>query len=173
MLFTACCWAIVRCVQELCHQCCIRPTSCCALSFCIAFAGLGHKLLNNLVAHAGTHHQVREAYERAIANVPPALEKRFWQRYIYLWVNYALWEELDARDSERTREVYRACLQLLPHKTFTFGKARPACIAVDLLWESILGPSLRFLLGWLCRIMAVMQLVPHALPTVRGPLPCF
>lgn len=66
--------------------------------------------------------QVREAYERAISNVPPAPEKRFWQRYIYLWINYALWEELDARDSERTREVYRACLKLVPHKLFTFGK---------------------------------------------------
>lgn len=66
--------------------------------------------------------QIREAYERAIANVPPAPEKRFWQRYVYLWINYALWEELDVRDSKRTREVYRACLQLIPHKVFTFGK---------------------------------------------------
>ena len=40
--------------------------------------------------------QVREVYERAIANVPPAPEKRYWQRYIYLWVKYALWEELEA-----------------------------------------------------------------------------
>ena len=27
-----------------------------------------------------------------------------------------------AEDVERTREVYRACLKLLPHKAFTFGK---------------------------------------------------
>jgi crooked neck len=93
-------------------------------------------------------------YERAIANVPPADEKRYWQRYIYLWwvmmtrttlldcsfflcgfvcklqslstsillnliwvcwillywrirINYALYEELEAEDLERTREVYR------------------------------------------------------------------
>lgn len=71
---------------------------------------------------AGNPDRVREAYERAIANVPPAPEKRFWQRYIYLWINYALWEELDARDSDRTREVYRACLKLIPHTTFTFAK---------------------------------------------------
>lgn len=42
---------------------------------------------------------VREVYERAIANVPPAEEKRLWRRYIYLWVNYALYEELIAKVS--------------------------------------------------------------------------
>ena len=66
--------------------------------------------------------QVRDTYERAVANTPPAAEKRFWQRYIYLWVNYALWEELAAKDSERAREVYRAALRLIPHRSFTFGK---------------------------------------------------
>jgi crooked neck len=66
--------------------------------------------------------QVREVYERAIANVPPAPEKRYWQRYIYLWINYALWEELEAEDPERTREVYKSCLDLVPHKVFTFAK---------------------------------------------------
>ena len=33
----------------------------------------------------GEPERVREVYERAIANVPPAEEKRFWSRYIYLW----------------------------------------------------------------------------------------
>ncbi|XP_053829913.1 crooked neck-like protein 1 [Vidua macroura] len=65
---------------------------------------------------------VREVYERAIANVPPIQEKRHWKRYIYLWVNYALYEELEAKDAERTRQVYQACLELLPHKKFTFAK---------------------------------------------------
>ena len=32
---------------------------------------------------------------------------RFWRRYIYLWINYALFEELQASDVERTREVYK------------------------------------------------------------------
>ncbi|MBN3291102.1 CRNL1 protein, partial [Polypterus senegalus] len=65
---------------------------------------------------------VREVYERAIANVPPISEKRHWKRYIYLWVNYALYEELEAKDSERTRQVYQACLELIPHKKFSFAK---------------------------------------------------
>lgn len=33
---------------------------------------------------------------------------------------------LSAEDMERAREVYRACLKLLPHKVFTFGKVRPS-----------------------------------------------
>ncbi|KAM6433003.1 crooked neck-like protein 1 [Rhynochetos jubatus] len=65
---------------------------------------------------------VREVYERAIANIPPIQEKRHWKRYIYLWINYALYEELEAKDAERTKQVYQACLELIPHKKFTFAK---------------------------------------------------
>ncbi|XP_046749660.1 protein crooked neck [Diprion similis] len=65
---------------------------------------------------------VRETYERAIANVPPTKEKQYWRRYIYLWINYALFEELETEDIERCRQVYRACLELIPHKQFTFSK---------------------------------------------------
>jgi len=70
----------------------------------------------------GDLERIRDVYERAIAQVPPAPEKRLWRRYIYLWINYALFEELDAEDNARTREVYKACLKLIPHKTFTFAK---------------------------------------------------
>ncbi|KAK9114221.1 hypothetical protein Syun_021018 [Stephania yunnanensis] len=70
----------------------------------------------------GSKERIREVYERAIANIPPAEEKRYWQRYIYLWINYALYEELDAEDMDRTREVYRECLNLIPHKKFSFAK---------------------------------------------------
>ena len=66
--------------------------------------------------------RVRDVYERAIANVPPTQEKRHWQRYIYLWVNYALFEELDARDADKTRAVYSQCLRIIPHASFTFSK---------------------------------------------------
>ncbi|KAK2967474.1 hypothetical protein RJ640_000631 [Escallonia rubra] len=70
----------------------------------------------------GNKERIREVYERAIANVPPAEEKRYWQRYIYLWINYALYEELDAQDMERTRAVYRECRKLFPHQKFSFAK---------------------------------------------------
>ncbi|XP_069117368.1 crooked neck-like protein 1 [Argopecten irradians] len=70
----------------------------------------------------GNIEQTRDTFERAIANIPPSQEKRYWRRYIYLWVNYALFEELEAQDIERTREVYKACLDIIPHKKFTFAK---------------------------------------------------
>ena len=41
--------------------------------------------------------RVREIYERAVANVPPVQEKTAWLRYIYLWINYAVFEELMAQ----------------------------------------------------------------------------
>lgn len=75
-----------------------------------------------LVESEGNADIIRETYERAIANVPPTKEKQFWRRYIYLWINYALFEELDTEDIERCRQVYRACLELIPHKHFTFSK---------------------------------------------------
>lgn len=75
-----------------------------------------------LVESDGDPDTVHEVYERAIANVPPIQEKRHWRRYIYLWVNYSLFEELEAKDPEKTRQVYQACLELIPHKKFTFAK---------------------------------------------------
>ncbi|GBF94687.1 hypothetical protein Rsub_07423 [Raphidocelis subcapitata] len=65
---------------------------------------------------------VRDVYERAVANLPPGNEKRYWRRYVWLWIKYAVWEELSAGDAERAREVYRACLKLIPHASFTFAK---------------------------------------------------
>ncbi|XP_026478557.1 protein crooked neck-like [Ctenocephalides felis] len=75
-----------------------------------------------LVENEGNIEVIRETYERAIANVPPTKDKHFWRRYIYLWINYAVFEELNTSDLERTRQIYRTCLDLLPHKTFTFSK---------------------------------------------------
>jgi len=75
-----------------------------------------------LVESEGNIDVIREMYERAIANVPPTKEKQFWRRYIYLWIKYALFEELDAKDIERCRQVYKVCLELIPHKCFTFSK---------------------------------------------------
>lgn len=54
--------------------------------------------------------RVREVYERAIAQVPPAQEKRLWRRYIYLWIKYALFEELETKVSIEAAEqgLYRS-----------------------------------------------------------------
>jgi crooked neck len=71
----------------------------------------------------GNIERTRDVYERAVAQVPPVrVEKRFWKRYIYLWVNYAIFEELDAADPMRAREVYKTCLATIPHKQFSFSK---------------------------------------------------
>ena len=67
--------------------------------------------------------KVREVYERAIANVPPSMEdKQHWRRYIYLWIYYALYEEMTQRDLDRASKIYDACLDLIPHSKFSFAK---------------------------------------------------
>ena len=70
----------------------------------------------------GEADRVRDVYERAVANLPPTREKRHWRRYIYLWILYALWEEAEAGDVPRTRQIYAECLRLVPHRHFTFAK---------------------------------------------------
>lgn len=75
-----------------------------------------------LIENEGDVEVIRDCYEKAIANVPPANDKNFWRRYIYLWINYALFEELETEDTERTRQIYKTLLELIPHKLFTFSK---------------------------------------------------
>jgi crooked neck len=66
--------------------------------------------------------KVREIYERAIANVPPSQDKQHWKRYIFLWIYYALYEELHCHDLYRASKVYDACLDIIPHSKFSFAK---------------------------------------------------
>jgi len=65
---------------------------------------------------------VRDVYERAVANLPPAQEKQHWKRYIYLWIYYALFEEMQMKDLDRASQVYQTCLSLIPHSKFSFAK---------------------------------------------------
>nr|CAD2195348.1 unnamed protein product [Meloidogyne enterolobii] len=74
-----------------------------------------------LISEGQERAEVEDCFERAIANVPPYMEKRYWRRYIWLWVYYAIYEELDANDPERCREVWTACLDIIPHRQFTFA----------------------------------------------------
>lgn len=68
--------------------------------------------------------QVRDIYERAVANVPKdQLNKNAWRRYIYLWIYYSVYEEVIVGDREKALEVYKFCLNdLIPHENFTFAK---------------------------------------------------
>ena len=47
----------------------------------------------------------REVYERAISNIPMVKEKRHWRRYIYLWINYALYEELQTKVNNQSNQL--------------------------------------------------------------------
>lgn len=78
--------------------------------------------LTNLELSTGNIQRTRETFEAAVVNVPPKNEKRFWRRYIYIWINYAMFEELDANDMNNTKEVYERILKLVPHQIFTFSK---------------------------------------------------
>ncbi|XP_052150884.1 uncharacterized protein LOC127769372 [Oryza glaberrima] len=70
----------------------------------------------------GNKDKIREVYERAVSNIPPAEEKRYWKRYVYIWIMWALFEEIDADELEKARSVYSKCLKLIPHRKFTFAK---------------------------------------------------
>ncbi|PNF41875.1 hypothetical protein B7P43_G15716 [Cryptotermes secundus] len=80
-----------------------------------------------LVESEGDLEVIRETYERAIANVPPTKEKSFWRHYIYLWINYALFEELEAEDVKRTRQVYKYCLELLTQALYLLEDLAALC----------------------------------------------
>ncbi|XP_073127826.1 uncharacterized protein [Henckelia pumila] len=70
----------------------------------------------------GDQNRIEDVYERAIANIPRVQKKRYWRPYIYLWISYVLYQELDARNVDRTRELYKSCLETIPHDKFSFGK---------------------------------------------------
>lgn len=66
--------------------------------------------------------RIRTIYERAVVHLPPASDKRFWKRFIYLWINFALFEEQMAMDREKAQLIYEKILSLIPHAQFTFAK---------------------------------------------------
>jgi crooked neck len=41
-----------------------------------------------------------------------------------VWLQYAAFEEIDTKDYDRTRDVFKAAVKLVPHKEFTFAKVR-------------------------------------------------
>lgn len=75
-----------------------------------------------LEENSGDVPRIREVYERAIREKPPVLQKRFWRRYVYLWIYYALFEELQTADFAKARAVYDKLITIVPHKQFSFAK---------------------------------------------------
>jgi crooked neck len=71
---------------------------------------------------AGDTEAARKLYSRALEQKPPSLEKRHWRRYIYLWLFWAIFEEVHAQRPEAARQVYEDALAAVPHKSFSFSK---------------------------------------------------
>eukprot|EP00914_Ancora_sagittata_P020266 GHVO01040187.1.p1 GENE.GHVO01040187.1~~GHVO01040187.1.p1 ORF type:complete len:672 (+),score=114.13 GHVO01040187.1:41-2056(+) len=71
---------------------------------------------------SGNTSRIREVYERAISQVPPLNEKRYWKRYVYLWFNYAIYEELEQNDIPRCRQIWAKLVEIIPHKKVSFAK---------------------------------------------------
>eukprot|EP01086_Lenisia_limosa_P016182 TRINITY_DN5810_c0_g1_i1.p1 TRINITY_DN5810_c0_g1~~TRINITY_DN5810_c0_g1_i1.p1 ORF type:complete len:684 (+),score=200.69 TRINITY_DN5810_c0_g1_i1:29-2080(+) len=68
--------------------------------------------------------RIRSVFEDAVSNIPLIEEKNYWRRYIYIWIFYAIFEELDAQDVVRAREVWRTLLNdVIPHKVFSSSKS--------------------------------------------------
>ena len=95
----------------------------------LEWAALEQEHETQLIA-AGTAHEaeqqrerVRDIFEQAVANVPPyPKDKDAWRRYIYVWIYYAVYEEMSCGSGERAAEVYQAALSVIPHSNFTFCK---------------------------------------------------
>ena len=68
--------------------------------------------------------RVRDTFEQAVSHVPPySTDKEPWRRYIYVWIYYAVYEELTCGEGARAAQVYQTCLNsVIPHKEFTFSK---------------------------------------------------
>lgn len=63
-------------------------------------------------------------YEKGIGNAPPqGAQKENWKRYIWLWLCYAIFEELreelkeedSAEKIQRVDEIYKKALEVTPH----------------------------------------------------------
>ena len=65
---------------------------------------------------------VRALFERGVAAVPKVASKRAWKRYIYIWIYFAVWEELSMHDTARVRQIYEKVLMLLQPLPFAFSK---------------------------------------------------
>ncbi|KAL0341524.1 UNVERIFIED_CONTAM: Crooked neck-like protein 1 [Sesamum calycinum] len=78
----------------------------------------------------GDKQRIEDVYERAIANIPLLRRSGIGSgistcgklNALLFVINYALYEELDAQDVDRTRDVYNLCLKTIPHNKFSFAK---------------------------------------------------
>ncbi|KAI5675372.1 hypothetical protein M9H77_06322 [Catharanthus roseus] len=54
---------------------------------------------------------VRRIFEKALEDLP--FGRKEWTDYIYLWLDYAYFEEFEAKDIEKARGIYSRCTRLI------------------------------------------------------------
>ena len=58
--------------------------------------------------------RTQEIYERAIAQLPLGKEKRDWRRYIFVWLRYAMFEEMERKVSTYGHNLTSCIIDCLP-----------------------------------------------------------
>ncbi|KAH9251792.1 hypothetical protein BASA81_010235 [Batrachochytrium salamandrivorans] len=93
----------------------------------------------------GNCDKVRETYAQAQSHLPAQQEKRFWRRFVYLFVFESLFEELVMKDLDRAASALGRGLKVVPHKHFTFAKLWVLAANLELRRKNL--PAARKLLG--------------------------
>ena len=71
----------------------------------------------------GDKNSIRNLYERITNNHPIINEKKYWKRYIYFFINYAIFEEIFCENLENCENIYKKLIyEILPSKQFFFSK---------------------------------------------------
>jgi crooked neck len=83
--------------------------------------------------------RVREIYERALAKVPVSKNKKFFKRYVYLWLFYAQFEEQVAKDIDRAQQVYSTAIELFGNMNIWFSKLVRGAAELQLRQLNIAG----------------------------------
>jgi crooked neck len=86
---------------------------------------------------SGDVERSREVFERSLAKVPTKKQKKFWSRYVYLWLFYAQFEELRAKDMERARSVYLTGMKVCEAAGHVFSKLYRNLAAFELRQRNV------------------------------------
>ena len=71
---------------------------------------------------AGEIERARELFERSLSKMPTVPGKKYFKRYVYLWVFYAQFEELTCKDVDRARSIYQTGIRLFESINVHFFK---------------------------------------------------
>lgn len=68
--------------------------------------------------------EMLDCLEESVSNTQPrdATKTSAWKRYIYLWVRYLVYVELEVQNIDLCRRLYQRLIDLIPHRKFTFSK---------------------------------------------------